>query len=111
MSRQKIIVLASGSPHRLALLKAAGLEVEVRKPGIDERAVDAALEDTGVTPGEIAVILAEAKAAAISESLPDALVIGCDQTLSLDDEILHKPADMEEARRRLLLLSGRTHEL
>lgn len=39
------------------------------------------------------------------------MTIGCDQTLSLDGDLLHKPADMEEARRRLLALSGKTHRL
>ncbi|TIV90116.1 MAG: septum formation inhibitor Maf, partial [Mesorhizobium sp.] len=39
------------------------------------------------------------------------LVLGCDQTLSLGDEVFHKPADMEGARRHLLALSGKTHQL
>jgi septum formation protein len=47
----------------------------------------------------------------VSEQHPDALVIGADQTLSLDGRIFHKPTDMEAARRHLLSLSGRTHEL
>ncbi|HRP79946.1 MAG TPA: Maf family protein, partial [Aquamicrobium sp.] len=55
--------------------------------------------------------LAEAKALDVSGRMPGRLVLGADQTLSLGDEVLHKPADMEEARRRLLRLSGRTHEL
>jgi septum formation protein len=42
---------------------------------------------------------------------PGALVIGSDQTLSLEGDIFHKPANMDEARRRLLRLSGKTHEL
>lgn len=111
MQAQSQIILASGSPFRLAMLEAAGLAVRVEKPGIDERAVDSALEGSGVLPAEVATILAEAKAQAVSEKFPEPLVIGCDQTLALGDEILHKVADMEGARRRLLLLSGRTHEL
>ena len=54
---------------------------------------------------------AEAKAANVSESHPGALVLGCDQTLSLGDKVFHKPRDMEDARRHLLALSGRTHHL
>jgi septum formation protein len=108
--RQEII-LASGSPHRRALLQNAGLEFSVKKPEIDERAVEAALDDSGATPEDVAMVLAEAKATAVSEIHPDALVIGSDQTLSLDDELFHKPADMEAARRQLLRLSGRTHQL
>jgi septum formation protein len=105
------IILASGSPHRRALLMNAGLEFSVEKPEIDERAVEAALADSGATPEDLAMVLAEAKAAVVSEKHPDALVIGSDQTLSLDRELFHKPADMEAARRQLLRLSGSTHQL
>jgi septum formation protein len=105
------IVLASASPHRLDMLRSAGMAVTAQKSDVDERVIDATLEDSGVTPSDVAGILAEAKAIAVSEQRPRALVIGCDQTLSLEGEILHKPADMEEARRRLLKLSGKTHEL
>lgn len=93
------------------MLHDAGLTFEAVAPGIDERAAEAPLKNSGATPQEVAEILAEAKAAAVDEKYPDALVIGCDQTLSLDDEVLHKPANMEEARRRLLALSGKTHQL
>ena len=105
------IILASGSPHRRALLRNAGLEFSAQKPDIDERAVEAALAGSGATPEDVAAVLAEAKAVAVSERHPDALVIGSDQTLSLGDELFHKPADMEAARRQLLRLSGRTHQL
>lgn len=105
------IILASGSPYRRKLLESAGIKFTVVKPELDERAVEAPLAGTGVTPAEVALILAEAKATAVSEARPDALVIGSDQTLSLDDELFHKPADMDAARRHLLKLSGRTHHL
>ncbi|HVW57928.1 MAG TPA: Maf-like protein [Rhizobiaceae bacterium] len=105
------LVLASGSPHRQKMLKDAGLHFRVIKPVIDERAVESTVADTGVTPEELALILAEAKALDVSERSPDALVIGADQTLSLDDRLFHKPADMDAARRHLLTLSGKTHHL
>lgn len=105
------IVLASGSPFRRKMLEDAGLEIEVEKPQIDERAVEAAVANSGVGPEDLALILAEAKALEVSQNRPGALVIGTDQTLSLGDEVLHKPRDMEEARRRLLALSGKTHQL
>jgi septum formation protein len=105
------IILASGSPHRRTLLRNAGLEFSVEKPDIDERAVEAALAGSGVTPEDVAAVLAEAKAVAVSERHPHALVIGSDQMLSLGDELLHKVADMEAARRQLLRLSGRMHQL
>ena len=105
------ILLASASPFRKAMLDQAGLAVEAVPAQIDERAVEAAIGDSGVTPEEVAGILAEAKAVDVSERHPDAWVIGSDQTLSLGDKILHKAATMEEARRRLLQLSGKTHHL
>jgi len=105
------LVLASGSPFRRDMLKNAGLSFEVVRPEIDERAVEAAVADSGVTPADLASILAEAKAVEVSERHPDAIVIGCDQTMALEDRIFHKPADMEAARRHLLALSGKTHVL
>lgn len=105
------IILASGSTARSMLLKNAGLEFSTIQPDIDERALEAPLERAGLSPADRALVLAEAKAVAVSEAHRDAIVIGCDQTLSLGEEVLHKPVDMEEARRRLLALSGRTHAL
>ena len=103
------LILASASPFRKALLSNAGLSFDVEPAEIDERAVEQTLD--GMDAEEIALILADAKAQDVSARTPGALVIGSDQTLSLDGEVLHKPADMEEARRRLLALSGRTHAL
>jgi septum formation protein len=105
------IILASGSPYRRILLENAGIVFTVERPQVDERAVEQATAGSGMTPGELAQVLAEAKAQDVSSRRAGALVIGSDQTLSLDAEVLHKPADMEEARRRLLDLSGRTHLL
>ena len=105
------IILASASRFRKALLDNAGIAVEAVPAEIDERAVEEAVDRTGVTPADIAQILAEAKATEVSERYPDAWVVGSDQVLSLDGELLHKAADMGEARRRLLKLSGHTHVL
>ena len=103
------IILASGSPFRKAMLINAGLDIEAVPADVDERALEAPLQ--GVSPEDVAAILAEAKATEVSERKPGALVLGCDQTLSLGDEVFHKPADMEGARRHLLALSGKTHHL
>lgn len=105
------IILASTSPFRRKLLENAGLLVQPVAPGIDERALEAPLKGTGVSPVDVARILAEAKAVEVSRRHPGAWVVGGDQTLSLDDRIFHKPTDMEGARRHLLALSGRTHHL
>lgn len=105
------IILASSSPFRKALLANAGIAFAAVKPDVDERAAEAPLEGSGATPEDVALVLATAKATEVSERNPGALVIGSDQTLSLGDEIFHKPADMEGARRHLLGLSGKTHHL
>ncbi|MEI5679057.1 MULTISPECIES: Maf-like protein [unclassified Mesorhizobium] len=105
------IILASASPFRKALLANAGIEFTAIPADVDERALEAPLEGTGATPEDVASILAEAKAINVSESHPGALVIGCDQTLSLGDRVFHKPRDKEDARRHLLDLSGKTHQL
>jgi septum formation protein len=105
------IILASGSPFRKALLVNAGVAVEAVPAEVDERALEAPLQGSGISPEDVALVLAEAKATEVSERKPGALVLGCDQTLSLGDELFHKPADMEAARRHLLALSGKTHQL
>ncbi|MER9107716.1 Maf-like protein [Mesorhizobium sp. M0848] len=105
------IILASGSPFRKAMLVNAGVEVEAVPAEVDERALEGPLQDSGVSPEDVALVLAEAKATEVSERRPGALVLGCDQTLSLGDEVFHKPADREGARRHLLALSGKTHQL
>lgn len=105
------IILASGSPYRKAMLVNAGLDIEAVPADVDERALEAPLKGSGASPEDVASILAEAKATEVSERRPGTLVLGCDQTLSLGDEIFHKPADMEGARRHLLALSGKTHQL
>ena len=104
-------ILASKSPFRAALLRNAGIEFETQSAEIDERAAETPLYQTGATPDDVAIVLAEAKALDVSERNRDAVVIGCDQTLSLGDKVFHKPADMEEARRSLLQFSGKTHQL
>jgi septum formation protein len=105
------ILLASGSPFRRKLLENAGIDFDAIPASTDERAMEATLEGSGASPEDVALVLAEAKALDVSAKNPDAIVIGTDQTLSLDDTIFHKPADMEGARRHLLKLSGKTHHL
>ena len=105
------IILASRSLFRSAILKNAGVEFSTESADIDERAVEAPLYKSGATPQDVAQVLAEAKALSVSENNPDTVVIGCDQTLSLGDQIFHKPVDMDAARRQLLQFSGKTHQL
>lgn len=105
------IVLASGSAIRARLLRNAGPAIEVHPARIDEEAVRAALEHEGATPRDIADALAELKARKVSEKYPGALVLGCDQVLDLDGQVLSKPSDIDDARAQLTAMRGRTHRL
>ncbi len=107
----KKIILASGSGHRAKLLKNAGIVFQQIPSTLDERAIEAPLNKASVLPEDRAEILAKAKALDVSADHQDSYVIGCDQILSLNGEVIHKPKDMEAARRRLLDLSGKTHYL
>jgi septum formation protein len=105
------LVLASGSAIRRTLMANAGLSFEVDPADLDERAAEEPLLEAGASPEDLGLALAMAKAGLVSERRPGDLVLGADQVLDLGGERLTKPADMEAARRQLLLLSGRTHEL
>lgn len=105
------LVLASNSPFRASLLRNAGLVIETEGSEVDERAVEAPLLEAGLDVADVAQVLAEAKAGDVSSRRPGALVLGADQTMTLDGELLHKPADMEQARYRLLAMSGKAHTL
>jgi len=103
-----MLILASRSPTRQALLLGAGQRFESRPAPIDERAIEN--EVLGKGPGAMAQRLAEAKALAVSAHEPEALVIGADQVLDFAERF-HKPGDLAEARRQLWALRGRTHRL
>ncbi|OKK06928.1 septum formation protein Maf [Streptomyces sp. CB03234] len=102
-AQRRRLVLASASPARLGLLRQAGLTPEVIVSGIDED------KFTAPTPAELALALAEAKAAhvAAKPEASGALVIGCDSVLELDKQALGKPADAEEATARWKAMRGR----
>ena len=103
------VILASTSASRRALLQGAGVPHAARSPGVDESLAKAALLGEGLGPRDIADALAELKA--IRVRAEGALVIGADQTLDFDGELIDKPASVEEARERLKRLRGRPHKL
>lgn len=105
------LVLASSSAIRAALLRNAGLDPVILPAGIDEDAIRTALETGGASPRDLADALAELKARRVSESNPEALVLGCDQVLDLDSRVFTKPDDRDAARAQIRALSGRTHRL
>lgn len=106
-----LLILASASPFRRALLSNAGLAFEARAAAIDERALEQPLEASGASPADVALALAEAKAKDVARYFSDALVIGSDQTMSLGTRVYHKPRDTTEAAEHLRSLSGRMHSL
>ena len=114
------LILASASPARGAVLRAAGLRFEALPAHVDEATIKESAQAEGYPPAEAALLLAEAKAGRIAGRLErhggaDALVIGCDQLLTCEvdgqERWFDKPVDREAARQQLLTLRGRTHRL
>jgi septum formation protein len=97
------LILASGSPRRAELLHMLGLDFVIRPAGIDETYLP------GEEPGAHAERLAREKAAAIAGSAPESIVIGSDTVVIVDDDVLGKPGDADEAVEMLLRLQGREH--
>lgn len=104
-----MLILASNSAARKALLAGAGLRFEASPAQIDERALEAEL--LGKAPEAIARTLAEAKALDVSRRNRGATIIGGDQVLAFFGELLHKPADFAAARSQLDRLRGKLHHL
>lgn len=100
-----MLILASASPRRKELLRNAGISFTAQPADLDETPL----------PGEAARTCAERlareKALAVWRTWPQSMVLGADTVVVLDDLILNKPADAEDAARMLRLLSGRQHEV
>lgn len=105
------LLLASGSMTRRDMLVAAGIPIEVVKPDIEERAIEAPLVAAGSPRDAVAAALACAKALVVSQANPGRLVLGADQTLICDGEAFHKPETAVAAADQIAALAGRTHEL
>ena len=99
------LVLASGSPRRADLLRAAGIPFDVFPVDVDEHF------RAGEKPEHAVARLAQAKAAVAAVSHPDEIVLGADTTVVVRGEALAKPTDAADAARMLRLLSGRSHEV
>ncbi len=98
------LVLASGSPRRHALLASAGVRFSAEAPDIDESPLD------GEEPAAYVERLAVEKAAAVTIA-PHDVVLAADTTVAVDRQIFGKPVDARDARRMLLALSGRAHDV
>lgn len=105
------IILASSSEIRAQLLHNAGVDFSIVPARVDEESICRSLQAEDATARDIADTLAEMKAQRIASKYPDALVIGCDQILSLADKLLEKPASPNAALAQLKDLRGKKHQL
>ncbi|MDY5128622.1 Maf family nucleotide pyrophosphatase [Actinotignum urinale] len=101
------LTLASKSPARLATLRNAGIHANVQVSGVDEEEV---LRNIQATPTRQVMALASAKSRAVARNLhtPTDFVIGCDSMFEFDGVVYGKPHSPENARERLLAMSGKT---
>jgi septum formation protein len=99
------LVLASASPRRAELLRAAGIPFQVVPADVDER------QHAGEDAGAYVQRLASAKAAHVAKAHPGRPVLGADTTVVLDGEVLGKPLDAADAVAMLGRLSGRSHRV
>lgn len=105
LTTEKKLLLASASPSRNMLLERAGLAFEVLVSGVDETVPN------DFTPAQTVECLAQRKGEAVFALRPDCAVIAADSVVVIDDMILGKPKDDDDAKATLRRLSGRTHEI
>lgn len=105
------LILATGSAIRQHLFRQAGVSFDVHVARVDEHSLREAMLAARAKPRDIADALAEAKAKKVSGKHPGRLVLGCDQILWFDGQILSKPESVDDARQQLRSLSGQTHDL
>jgi septum formation protein len=105
------LVLASASASRANLLRAAGIPFDIQPAHVDEEEVKRSLLHQGRTVGDVAHMLAELKALRVSMSRPGDLVLGADQVLEFDGELVSKCGNLEDARTLLSRLRGKRHAL
>ena len=105
MAVPPVLVLASASPRRRALLTALGLAVEIDPPEVDESL------RPGEAPERYVLRLARAKAETVARRHPGQLVLGADTAVVQEGQVLGKPRSAEEAVQILTALAGRTHSV
>ncbi|WP_069997964.1 Maf family protein [Cellulosilyticum sp. I15G10I2] len=97
------VLLASSSPRRQELMQLLDIAFEIVVKPIEEKI------EEDLSPAENVKYLAFKKAAAVAQDYPEALVIGCDTVVVLNDRIIGKPKNPEDAKRILKALSGKAH--
>ncbi|MDB9726917.1 Maf family nucleotide pyrophosphatase [bacterium] len=108
--KQKII-LASESQIRKKLLLQAEVNFQSIAAKIDEDTIKESLKNEGAKPKDISDALAEYKAIRVANKFPTDLIIGCDQILVCDNEIISKARTLNDAKETLKLLRGKSHQL
>jgi septum formation protein len=98
-------ILASGSSRRIALLRAAGFDFQIKPAPIEES------HSEFFSPVELTLFNAFQKAAAVADQLPEEFVLAADTVVTLDSEVFGKPLDLDDARRMLARLVGRSHDV
>lgn len=99
------IILASGSPRRSEIMNFVGWEFTKDVADVDET------EFAGENPADYVQRLAKTKAEKVAAKYENAVILGADTTVVIDNEIIGKPLDLADARRMLRKLSGRRHEV
>lgn len=100
------IVLASGSPRRKELMSLAGFDFDIIVPEVDETV------PSGFTPADAVSYLSEIKAKAVLDRHTDHdVIVAADTVVAIDDSILGKPVNYDDAYRMLTMLSGKTHSV
>jgi septum formation protein len=105
------LILASKSKVRADLLRAAGISFTTVTADVDEACIRENCIKKDMFPGAVAVALAAAKALAVAQTRPQDFVLGCDQVLAFEGEIVAKSENLAEARALLQKLRGKPHRL
>lgn len=106
-----MIILASGSATRQAMLRAAGVDFKAASAPVDEESIKQAMRLETDDPAQVAQTLAELKAVRVSAKHPGLMVIGADQMLECHGQWFDKPADRTAAAAQLVALRDKTHRL
>ena len=105
------VILASGSEIRAQMLRQAGVDFDVQVTRVDEQMIKEALVADGALPRDIADALAESKARKVAQKNYNAFVIGCDQVLEFNGNLLSKPKSPDEAIDQIIAMRGERHTL
>lgn len=105
------MILASGSEIRANLLRKSRVSFQAISAKVDEQTLKASFRAEGWPAKDVADGLAEAKAKKVSSKFPSSLVLGCDQVLEFNNDLLSKPETRLEAVTQLKGMNGKSHKL